>query len=620
MFGRGKSGPAHDGRAQTFGGRRFLCPPLVTTRVDSQSRIVHVQRSGAVGVIENDLLALTEGLQAWGTFDEHLLRLDSAGISLTGHELAGALERLQRLEALWFDDDFLYTLTSAPPRQAVPISSMVWCTRERPHVLARSLESFLSTCLPDVSPPRIIVCDDSCDSAAAEQTRGALLSAAPKSAIPPERRLYIGSAEKGRIIATLQKRGASQGIAADVVEFIFSNRSRLPASEGANRNFALLLTAGEAFHSTDDDTLAFAAYGEDPTGLELSSTFNPTVTDFFAGEEQCSAVVVHERNLLSEHGQYLGRGVGDIVREREGADVRLSSCSPAFSRDLAGGKGSVVVSSAGALGDSGFRNPRMLFHLDGERRERYVEDAEAYAAIRLSRLVFRRAERPVITNSPWLLTLNYAMDNRELVPPTFPFGRNSDGLMGILLRFCRPDDCIVHLPFGVRHLPPEPRAFAEADMHAFVPRMCDFMIHAVEAALADPFVRAPAGRCAALAAHFRAFGRMSARDFEDATRSVWMRFADRYISNMEARLEAYAHSPEPWVTDVELHIESILEFLRIEAPLIPREFAAAMPGVHIDAQMKLLRESVGLFGDALDAWPTLRELAMKEPLFTAAAS
>ena len=169
---------------------------------------------------------------------------------------------------------------------------------------------------------------------------------------------------------------------------------------------------------------------------------------------ECSAVAVRECSLLAEHGRYLGRSVGDIVRERGGAEVRLSSCSPAFSRDLAGGKGAVVVTSAGALGDSGFGNPRMVFHLDGERRERYVQDAETYAATRLSRQVFRRAERTTISGSPWLVTLNYAMDNRDFVPPSFPFGRNSDGLLGILLRFCRPDDCTVHLPFGVRHLPP----------------------------------------------------------------------------------------------------------------------------------------------------------------------
>ena len=119
--------------------------------------------------------------------------------------------------------------------------------------------------------------------------------------------------------------------------------------------------------------------------------------------------------------------------------------------------------------------------MDGAERERYVEDPEAYAIHRLSRFAFRRAERLTVSSSPWLMTLRHAVDNRACIPPTFPFGRNSDGLLGVLIRACRPVPGYgMHLPFGVRHIPPSPRVFSESDLHDFSPRICDFMIHAAD--------------------------------------------------------------------------------------------------------------------------------------------
>jgi len=595
---------------QPFGVKRFTCRPLVTSRIDSHSCLVHAPGSTAVGEIDNELLALAQSLQSWATFDEHLAALESAGHSLSGHELFAALEGLHQQGVLWFADDFLESLRRQRPRQSAPINSMVWCTRDRPRELARSLESFLTKGF-DSSPPRLIVCDDSTDPDAARKTEEALLNAPGGSTIPLERRFHVGAAVKKRIIAALKEHGAREGISPDVIEFILSNRFNVPNSAGANRNFALLLTAGEVFHSTDDDTLALAAFGDTPNKLKLSSDFNPTVTDLFASDEQCSAAIpARDCRILGEHERFLGKGVADIAREVEDSGVLLSSCTSSFAHEIVSGDGAVVMTSAGAVGDSGFGNPRIIFHLDGSRRERYVQDTGAYEVLRLSRIVFRRAECPVITDSPWLVTLNHAVDNRGFVPPTFPFGRNSDGFLGVLLRACRPAAFIMHLPLGIRHIPAEPRTFSESDLHVFVPRICDFMIQAAQGARRGPLVRSTADRVTMLAAHFRAFGSLSSHDFDDATRSVWMSFADRYISNMEMRLNNYGHSPEPWATDVERHIESIIAFLRARGPIIPPEFTAAqLAATTVDEQRELFRRSVGLFGEALDAWPTLREIA-----------
>ena len=339
------------------------------------------------------------------------------------------------------------------------------------------------------------------------------------------------------------------------------------------------------------------------------------ITDFFANDAECTQSVSHAQcDMRAEHGKFLGKSVGDLVRDFEKKKVMLSSCSGPLSHELVSRGGSIVMTAAGALGDSGFGNPRLVFHLDGEQRERYVGDEGTYEALRLSRSVFRRARRPVLSNSPWFIAMNHTVDNRELIPPMFPFGRNSDGLLGILLRACRPDAYIMYLPFGIRHIPPAPRMFSESDMRTYSPRVCDFMGHIAQMARLNPLMRSTADRVTALAAVYRSLGSLPIRDFEEATRSAWMSFADRYVLNLEDRLEQYAYKPEKWAADIEAYVGNLLEFLRSPAPLIPREHRSIGAAGDAESQLEAFRQSVRLFGEALDAWPTLREIVAQHPL------
>ena len=94
-----------------------------------------------------------------------------------------------------------------------------------------------------------------------------------------------------------------------------------------------------------------------------------------------------------------------------------------------------------------------------------------------------------------------------------------------------------------------------------------------------------------------------------------MTFAERYISSMEIRLNRYGRSPDSWADDVDQHVDRILDFVRDPLPRIPDEIAAAVqPSAPPGERLDLFRKSVGLFGEALDAWPTLRALVMEHPL------
>jgi hypothetical protein len=586
---------------------RFLCRPLASARLDSASRLVYVPGAGGVQVLEDGFIALAQRLSTWKTFDEHLAALNESGHSLGRRELSSALAQLESAGILWTEREFRAALPSrAVPTE--PIRSLVWPTRDRPHVLERSLASFLSNSAPPVGC-RLLVCDDSTDPGAARANEATLLEAAGKQGGAALQAWYVGRAQKQRLVDALAERGARRGISPEAVRFLLQVEPRLPMSEGANRNFALLLTAGELFLSTDDDTLSTAAWGRQPGDLAVSADFNPTVSDLFEDDAGClSAAPDRPVNMVDVHGAWVGRPIGDLIRER-GSAVALDSCTASLSRDLCAVEGYVAITAAGALGDSGMANPRLLFHLDGPRRERYVEDESAYERLRRSRIVFRRAERAVVTNSPWLITMNHGVDNREPIPPTFPFGRNSDGLLGALLRTCHPAAHILHLPVAVRHLPPTPRPFTGSDISSFVPRICDFMMESIHAARPGAMVRSPADRIGILGRGLRALGDLPSGEFRDAVRTTWMSFADRYVSHLDARLQAYGRSPAPWGNDAEQYIENLLAFVRSDATAVPVEVAAyAGAAEEPGALLNRFRGFINLFGHALESWPILREV------------
>ncbi len=619
MFGKAKREPAEKPAREAASreglpveGERFACRPYSVVHAGGQENLVAIAGTAGTAEVEQGVLLLMEQLQRWGDIDEQISRLEAAGIPLSRSELSSSLERMRSIGALWTERELVGALRSQPPRAPCPISDLMWCTRDRSELLARSMKSFLGA-RGASGPVRVTVLDDSADTHAA--AAGAEIVRAASEGRGARGYRFIGSAERAEIVRRLAALAGTQGVSSRCIDFLLGVGAETTFGAGAtfrvgaSRNLGTLLTAGGGYLSADDDTLAAGVAGRDPETVGLSSEFEPTLTDFYADDEACARIVgLPSIDLAAEHGRYLGRGVGEIVAGAR-SGVELTSLRSSFAQDLLVDQGEVILTETGVLGDSGLATPRVVFHLDGEQRARWIDEPEGYSLARLARHVHRRVERPTISSSRRLVGIGYALDNRGLVPPTFPFGRKCETFLGTMIRLCRPSSYFLQLPIALRRQP-APRSFTEGDLHGYTAHVCDFMVEAAEACPVSRYSRSPEARLAGLAAHFRGIAELSLPHFAEAVRSIWMSSANRYVQSLLAQLDRRRYSPPEWAEDVVSHIESLLSFLEGPTPLVPIEFSPASEGSRATGEsVEQFRSAVGLYGEALEAWPVLRECA-----------
>jgi len=94
-------------------------------------------------------------------------------------------------------------------------------------------------------------------------------------------------------------------------------------------------------------------------------------------------------------------------------------------------------------------------------RDLLMDSPEAYARARFSRHFIRAARAWSVSGGEMLVAPQIALDNRLLIPPFLPSGRNCEGILAMVLRRTQPDAFIGHLPFAIVHDPgPLERLFA----------------------------------------------------------------------------------------------------------------------------------------------------------------
>jgi len=185
----------------------------------------------------------------------------------------------------------------------------------------------------------------------------------------------------------------------------------LAPGPGAQRNIILLETADSPVIMTDDDAFAQTALlSTSPANRfrpVFSSRYLPADVLFVSSRaEALAAVVSADVDIVSRHMDVFGPTHG-----------RWSDL-PGLPVDRP-----VLVSTAGAYGDSAMGNSRSLLTLDDAVRDLAFAN---YAAIRTSRAIVRIPERLGVGTGTQLMTVHVGLDNRELLCPFFPLGRNED--------------------------------------------------------------------------------------------------------------------------------------------------------------------------------------------------
>ncbi len=498
---------------------------------------------------------------------------------------------------------FLASLVETADRQDAPpsVSAVVIPTRDRIPQLQRCLGSWIASNTTHERRPEYIILDDSRRKNQDTNLREIL---APFTA-GGTRISFAGMEEKTGFVDEILRTATGDGLPRDVVTFALYGDEGYLQTYGANRNALLLDTAGELIVMTDDDTVCQpAAPGESEEALALSSVKDPAVTRFHADRRRLvESVRTTDVDVLSWHEKVLGRSVAGCMSAL-GSDSALDveSVTPETVRLFEKTSRVVRASTTGHWGDAGMDSPYLLLELSGKSRDFLMRSKEQYRQARMSREIFRSVSRYTLCDNAIFMTINAGIDNRSLLPPFLPVGRNEDGIFAMTLHVCAENALIGHVPLAVLHSPMESRGYEPGDGPIAAPRLAEIVSAIMNTFNPSPGHESLSEKLSDLGNLFVDFGSLSIKDFKECVGSAWVAAASRYIGYLEYLLDLYHGAPEYWAEDVRHFIEGLTDFTVHQSAAAPRELLERQSP---DQAVETCRRVVRRFGELLQWWPVI---------------
>ncbi len=282
--------------------------------------------------------------------------------------------------------------------------------------------------------------------------------------------------------------------------------------------------------------------------------------------------------------------------------------SPRFARLLHKGKGRIALTLTGICGDSAMSSAKLALQLEGQARETVLETKENYESALTSKEIVRAVERKTISDGAFFMTVNAAIDNRQMLPPFFTTGRNEEGIFALILRTCFEDALIGHLPICVYHHPPEARRLRPESVRRFEPQIEHLVTLLIETFQPSVESATAIQRLQDLGCHFRDIGALALEEFEDYIRIRWMAYLSSYINILESQLSRYGSTPHYWAQDIQELQESARAFLKRRKIIVSSE---SIDDSTIEAENKRIQHCIGQFGELMYRWPSIVELSRK---------
>jgi hypothetical protein len=562
---------------------------------------------------ELDLLAQCTHFAA---VEEHA----AAAASRTGLPADGVTQRLYDL----VDRGLLISKQDviARARAAAEVEADTVPTLDRVAVITSGRPASLATCLWSYREQygaeiELVVFDDSPDPAVQDENRRIAAEAGAGGEI-----LYAGEAEKRRLVTELSARS---GVEPDVVRAAMTEFDGCTFHCGANRNAVLLDAAGGAVLMVDDDTSARAAFPADGSDvMRLSSRYDPWSLRFFARiEDARDAADWQDVDLLAWHRRFLGRSPAGcafhsgkrevpLAVDADGVALDMNEADGALIAAFSSGRGRVVATTAGVVGDSGMGMPLSFLSLRGRARERLLED---YQTNRATRAVHRGANMATVSNTQLFMGAHVAFDVRATIPPFPPVLRNSDGVFGAVLRTCAPESYIAFLPWLVEHAPPDARAadFDQVVRSLSRVRANDIIRHLAHAYEPGAGVADPTVRLRAFGHYLTALGTMPEADFYAFVRHQIIATVGGRIELLTSTVNQENAQPEQWAEDCAAVITEGLRAVTEEEIVV-----ADITGSVSDERHRRFQRALHRYGRVIDAWPSLlaaaKGLRVAEPL------
>ncbi len=475
-------------------------------------------------------------------------------------------------------------------------------TANRPKSLERAVASYVEQAKHTDRKIACMVMDDSRDEATQRRNMEALHELHKRNGA------HILYADRARLAVYGSSLARYASVPEEIVHFALLGPDASGPTYGAPRNALLLATAGEIYVQADDDTTAnvmeISRYED---GLSLISDAESNEYRFFENsQEALQAVKPATVDLLSVHEHTLGKSVGAIITQctQSGSEVKIDQLSGNFLERLSRPQAHVALSFTGVVGDTGMEFFQQRLFMRGETLDRLASNPGRYPRLLRSRHMLRTSARLAISDNAFCMGMHMGMDNRQLLPPFMPTGRNEDGLFGAMIRLCHPNAFKAHLPrYAVQHLPPEERRYPENGI-AFRPLRANDLLVYIVLTQDGNLVGEGAQALHTLGDIFTRLTRLPIKAFSDYLRKHALQAVHTDMFRAEHLLATEPDKPDCWRNDVTHYLASARGAVTRPDFAVPID----LPG-NPEERLVEFRQRVSAYGQLLIHWPALVEAA-----------
>jgi hypothetical protein len=596
------TGFSHDfslGGGRAADGELFAVSPLTEFHLGGETMLARNALTGRSMALAAEVVNALSYCTTFRTLDEHVAELmaGSDGTPERARAIRSILQSVRdgglTLSAADLCRD-LAPAAGADLRTApeAPVVAIVTCDRSA--ALQRLLQSLPQGC--DLgSVHRLLIVDDSRAAEHRQRNQELARQAGRQSPCPLD---YFGANEARQFIDSLLRQLPRYE---QEIRFL-ADRERWSAfiSTGVTRNLAQLLAVGRPLIVFDDDAVCNVyAPGFVREGLEFSA--GRRQASFFDTVDSQEGHRVSDADPVQRLNRCLGLTLPDALTAIGAPRLQQQALRPAESRFAArlSRQSRIKVTECGTIGDPGTQDYAWLGAVPEETARRIAGNArQAELALRNAPCWLGVDRLTFAPNANFSQLTGF--DNREFLPPYFPFERGQDRVFGETLSFLFPGDVVLVHPWAVLHQRVAGLERAQDLQRRWNPGGFPGLLtfEPLERAAACHAVDLPA-RLASLSASFNDLGH-SARDTLSRLRAEQrLRESSLYLERLRNTLELSNGAVPAWTDWLQQQLKQAREGMA----------SAEETPANSDEILGLWQGAWRAFGRALEAWPAIRAAA-----------
>jgi len=276
--------------------------------------------------------------------------------------------------------------------------------------------------------------------------------------------LHIDLKAKTNFIRHLTKKGFSE----EILNFGLLDSIDSKYSFGANTNWHLLLSAGQLAFATDDDTICRPHRIDEFASQIKVGTQNSYVNikSFNSRESALRNISEQSYDFLSQHEIFLGKTVSQIIdsQMKSKGSLDLSDFDSGYLRLDQLESQKVLLTLNSLVGDSGSNSTFHLLFYKKDQSDSIFKNKDLFQQAMAIRENAKYPMANLIVPAHMCMSTFYGYDNTDVLPPFFPYFRDSDSLFSRMLGLTLKGSQVAYLPEFLYHNPPEYRSYNQSSL------------------------------------------------------------------------------------------------------------------------------------------------------------